>query len=247
MGHPTIALVKMFEETFPDPWNPRNFGFFVSLGNVTFLEFRTYRSGYQIVSIEDCTVTSGGPSNDLLEAISKSVMFNSILESNHSIDTENKSPRFYKQSWVLSGAGFNTRVVHLERWPQNSLQRRRGKIYLCQRSNEPHVCYILVLQILLAYISVRNRLFNAFMVAGVVGHYPYVDFWSPKSLIFFPIALEFFPKHWSFEDLESANTPSAGSFTAEMQRKMSFEINLATITTGSLSLSLKILEFFRKC
>ena len=123
------------------------------------------------------------------------------------------------------------------------------------------------------------------MVAGVVGHYRFVEFWSQKAWVFLKM-LEFFPqspwvffqstgilKIWSqiFEKMAvfcrkfAQKVPNRAFFrrssrkfarfwliySKNAENGMSFEIHLATITTGSLSFGLKnrwvfwTVEFFR--
>ena len=126
--------------------------------------------------------------------------------------------------------------------------------------------------------------FNTFMVAGVVGHYRFVEFWSQKAWVFSqnawvfsPEPLSFFQstgilKIWSqiFEKMAvfcrkfaqkvpniaffrraSRKFARFGLISKNAENGMSFEIHLATITTGSLSFGLKnpwvfwTVEFFR--
>jgi len=120
--------------------------------------------------------------------------------------------------------------------------------------------------------------FNTFMVAGVVGHYRFVEFWSQKAWVFSPEPLSFFQstrilKIWSqifgkmavFCRKFAQKVPNIAFFwrasrkfarfwliySKNAENGMSFEIHLATITTGSLSFGLKnpwvfwTVEFFR--
>ena len=118
------------------------------------------------------------------------------------------------------------------------------------------------------------------MVAGVVGHYRFVEFWSQKAWVFSqnawvfsPEPLSFFQstgilKIWSqiFEKMAvfcrkfAQKVPNIAFFrrasrkcarfwliySKNAENGMSFEIHLATITTGSLSFGLKNTRVFRK-
>ena len=129
-----------------------------------------------------------------------------------------------------------------------------------------------------AKVLLLQAFFNAFIVASVVGHYRFIDFWSQKAWVFYqnasvssPEPLSFFQntgvlKNWSkiFEEtavfcrkfvqkaLNIAFFLCALCKYAQFwliyskyaENKMSFEFHLATISTGSLSLARKILEFF---
>ena len=123
------------------------------------------------------------------------------------------------------------------------------------------------------------------MVAGVVGHYRFVEFWSQKAWVFSQNAWVFSPEPLSFFQSTgilkiwsqifgkmavfcrkfAQKVPNIAFFwrasrkfarfwliySKNAENGMSFEIHLATITTGSLSFGLKnpwvfwSVEFFR--